>query len=245
MTLYAIWRAIETTLTANANGGTITSTNGWSGTGETATKYIAYGSEYGSFPNATRQGYRLVGWSRSSTQGAGTLSLYETCYNTTDSTIYAQWEEIHSFSVAAQPLVFLSIGSETTLYVDAACTTRVQIDTKYTQTTFYYYGGDCQYDYIYGRLIYSGADSSSGTTKHFFTRSYSEIDREDMEDLVDDIIELLGDGAVVVSGEDNGKTGDSKKYYFTENFNDEDIQWKLSTTNNIDEGYSIIKVRVR
>ena len=52
------------TVTANANGGTIPSTSGWtvaSGS-ETATKSVTYGSTYGTLPTPTRTGYAFEGW---------------------------------------------------------------------------------------------------------------------------------------------------------------------------------------
>ena len=61
-TLYAKWTANTYTVTANANGGTIPSTTGWTGTGSTSTKSVTYGSSYGTLPTPTRQGYTFQGW---------------------------------------------------------------------------------------------------------------------------------------------------------------------------------------
>ncbi len=60
--LYAQWEEVTYTLTANANGGSISSTTGWTGTGTTSTKSITYGSTYGTLPTVSRTGYTLTGW---------------------------------------------------------------------------------------------------------------------------------------------------------------------------------------
>ena len=52
------------TLTAVPNGGTIPSTNGWIGSGDTSVKLVTYDSPYGTLPNdPTRNGYEFAGWS--------------------------------------------------------------------------------------------------------------------------------------------------------------------------------------
>ena len=61
-TIYAIWAANNYTITLNANGGSIPSTSGWSGTGNTSTKSVTYDSNYGFLPNPTRTGYTFQGW---------------------------------------------------------------------------------------------------------------------------------------------------------------------------------------
>ena len=53
------------TVTADANGGTIPATTGWtvaSGS-KTATKSVSYNSTYGTLPTPTRTGYTFLGWS--------------------------------------------------------------------------------------------------------------------------------------------------------------------------------------
>ena len=63
-TLYAICESIDTyTLTANANGGSISSTTGWTGTGNTATKQVTHNATYGTLPNVSKSGHALIGWS--------------------------------------------------------------------------------------------------------------------------------------------------------------------------------------
>jgi len=61
-TLYAVCKPNTYTVTANANGGTISSTTGWTGTGNTATKSVTYDSAYGTLPTVARSGYTLNGW---------------------------------------------------------------------------------------------------------------------------------------------------------------------------------------
>ena len=58
----ANWQANTYTVTADANGGTIPSTTGWTGTGNSATKSVTYNSQYGTLPTPTRNGYTFNGW---------------------------------------------------------------------------------------------------------------------------------------------------------------------------------------
>ncbi len=69
-TLYAYWTANGYTLTANANGGSIPSTSGWTGTGNTSTKSVKYDSTYGTLPTPTRTGYTFDDWYTSSSGGS-------------------------------------------------------------------------------------------------------------------------------------------------------------------------------
>ena len=66
LTLTANWTANTFTVTANANGGTIPTTSGWtvaSGS-KIATKTVTYDSTYGTLPTPTRTGYTFAGWSK-------------------------------------------------------------------------------------------------------------------------------------------------------------------------------------
>ncbi len=66
LTLTANWTANTYTVTANANGGTIPTTSGWtvaSGS-KIATKTVTYDSTYGTLPTPTRTGYTFAGWSK-------------------------------------------------------------------------------------------------------------------------------------------------------------------------------------
>ena len=60
--LYAVCTPASFTVTAKANGGSIASTSGWSGTGNTATKSVTYLSTYGTLPTVSRTGYTFNGW---------------------------------------------------------------------------------------------------------------------------------------------------------------------------------------
>ena len=62
-TLFVKCTANNYTVTANAQGGSITSTTGWTGTGNSATKTVTYGSTYGTLPSISRTGYTFKGWS--------------------------------------------------------------------------------------------------------------------------------------------------------------------------------------
>ena len=61
-TLYAQCSPNTYTVTANANGGSISSTTGWTGTGNTATKSVIYKSAYGTLPSVSKAGYTFNGW---------------------------------------------------------------------------------------------------------------------------------------------------------------------------------------
>ena len=61
-TLYAKWIANTYTVTANANGGSIPSTTGWTGTGNTSTKSVTFNQPYGILPEPTKTGYTFNGW---------------------------------------------------------------------------------------------------------------------------------------------------------------------------------------
>ena len=62
-TLYGVCVANTYTVTANANGGSIASTTGWNGTGNTSTKSVTYDNAYGTLPTVSRNSYTFKGWS--------------------------------------------------------------------------------------------------------------------------------------------------------------------------------------
>ena len=64
ITLYATWTAKSYTVTADAQGGSISSTTGWTGTGNTSTKSVTYNQPYGTLPTVSRAGYTFKGWSK-------------------------------------------------------------------------------------------------------------------------------------------------------------------------------------
>lgn len=81
LTLTANWTANTYTVTANANGGTIPTTSGWtvaSGS-KIATKTVTYDSTYGTLPTPTRTGYTFAGWSKNMFNPEFANSLSPTC----------------------------------------------------------------------------------------------------------------------------------------------------------------------
>lgn len=79
-TLYAKWTIIISTVTFNANGGSVT----------TVSKEVTYGLTYGTLPTPTRTGYTFNGWFTAATGGTQvTESTIVTI--TAAQTLYAQW----------------------------------------------------------------------------------------------------------------------------------------------------------
>ena len=74
-TLYAHCTPNAYTVTANANGGSISSTTGWTGTGNTATKSVTYNSTYGTLPTVARAGYTFDGWYKPDKNGVSYKSI--------------------------------------------------------------------------------------------------------------------------------------------------------------------------
>ena len=95
-TIYAHWEINSYTLTASANGGTISTTAGWTGTGNTATKELVYNTAYGTLPTVARTGYSFLGWFTAQTGGSEVSTT--TKMGTNDTTIYAHWD-INKFTV--------------------------------------------------------------------------------------------------------------------------------------------------
>ena len=108
-TLNAHWTANYYNLTANANGGSIPSTSGWSGTGSTASKSVTFDSSPGTMPKPTRTGYTLVGWYTATSGGTkvanadGSFISNVSGYTdsdtrwkrSTETTLYAHWTANH------------------------------------------------------------------------------------------------------------------------------------------------------
>lgn len=94
ITLYANWKINSYTLTANANGGNISSTSGWTGTGSQATKNVNYNAAYGALPEPTRTNYTFNGWYTAQT--GGTKITTTTKMGTANTTIYAQWTRAYT-----------------------------------------------------------------------------------------------------------------------------------------------------
>ncbi len=87
LTLYAHWTVKQPTITFDGNGGYVIAN------GEKDDEYsfpLAYGSAYGTLPEAVREGYTFEGWYTSKTGGS---EVYSTTINTstTSDAIYAHW----------------------------------------------------------------------------------------------------------------------------------------------------------
>ena len=90
-TLSLVYTANNYTVTANGNGGSIKTTTGWTGSGETATKSVTYDQTYGTLPDAERTGYTLAGYNTAS-NGSGTNITSTTKVQTASNhPIYAIW----------------------------------------------------------------------------------------------------------------------------------------------------------
>ena len=84
-TLYAHWNKISHDVYFDANGGKC----------DTSYLSIYYNSTYDELPNASREGYKFLGWYTK--KEGGTLVKNDTVYNlTTDQTLYAHWEKINT-----------------------------------------------------------------------------------------------------------------------------------------------------
>ena len=91
-TLVAQWTKNSYRLTANANGGSIGSTSGWTGTGTSSYKNVPYNDAYGTLPVSTRTGYTLVGWYNTSAASGGTNITSNTKMGASATNIYARWK---------------------------------------------------------------------------------------------------------------------------------------------------------
>ena len=94
ITLYAQWKANVYTVTADAEGGTIPATSGWtlSNDKKTATKKITYNTTYGTLPTPVRDGYIFEGWyTNESTPKQVTESTH--VYTIVNYTMHAYWKE--------------------------------------------------------------------------------------------------------------------------------------------------------
>ncbi len=79
-TLYAHWSAKPITVSFNANGGSVSTSN----------KTVTYGSTYGELPTPTRTGYTFTGWYTAASGGSQVTSS-TTVTVTSDHTLYAHW----------------------------------------------------------------------------------------------------------------------------------------------------------
>ena len=104
-TLYANWEANGYTLTMDANGGSITSSDVWTGSGTKVTKTVKYNDTYDTYvndkgevkvgylptsSNISRTGYTFAGWWTASS-GGSQVSSSTKMDSTSGKTIYAHW----------------------------------------------------------------------------------------------------------------------------------------------------------
>jgi len=87
--LYAKWSQTRYTLTANPNGGSFSSTSGWTVSGNNLTKSLTYNSAFGTLPTPTRDNYTFNGWYTHPTVGNQVTS--SSTMEARDTTIYARW----------------------------------------------------------------------------------------------------------------------------------------------------------
>lgn len=110
-TLYAHWNDVPNKykVTVDANGGTLSvsiSSDWIVGIDErVAFKDLPYGSQYGTLPSATREGYRFLGWFNDSGEQ---ITSSSTVLTASDHTLYAHWEGTKS--------VTIKVNSESTNY---------------------------------------------------------------------------------------------------------------------------------
>lgn len=81
------------TVTLDANGGTLPESEGWTGSGSTATKELSENASYGQIPTPTKSGYRFLGWVGSS-EASETYSYEELEYIESTGTQYIDIEYI-------------------------------------------------------------------------------------------------------------------------------------------------------
>ena len=92
VTFYAQWSINNYKLTANANGGTITSAPDWTIATDkkTASKNLNYNTAYGTLPTATRTGYTFDDWYTAASDGTKVSNT--TTIGAGAATIYAHWK---------------------------------------------------------------------------------------------------------------------------------------------------------
>ena len=161
------------TLTANANGGSISSTSGWTGTGDTATKSVTYDSAYGTLPTVSRTGYSFDGWYSNNVKDkemSGGTSNYR--YTEVAPLVPGTTYNVRIGSA----IVTSGTASEFTSYVYD------KTDTSGTSRTLHSFGTNVKfsktcpisYDYTHDirLLIYSGPSGSTSGVNTKYTNIY-------------------------------------------------------------------------
>ena len=107
-TLSAHWTANTYTVSLNANGGSVSSSS----------KKITYDSEYGDFPEASREGYSFNGWF-TDLDGGSQITSSTTVTSTSDHTLYAHWS-INTYDITFDATGgSASTGSKSIVFGDA------------------------------------------------------------------------------------------------------------------------------
>lgn len=163
-TLYAHWTINTYTLTFDAatNGGSCSPTS----------RRLNYGAQYGTLPNATKNGWEQIGWFSAPTGGSPIEST--NTMGTADVTIYAQFKPVFEFSATAT-------SSNGTLGTATATVTNDKIlgdvDDTQAETTATFTASpadDCIFKGWYETSTYEGDPVSTNTT-YAVTLTNSEI----------------------------------------------------------------------
>ena len=113
------------TLTANANGGSIGTSAGWTiaSGNATATKAIVYDGTYGVLPTVTRSGYRFDGW-YTAASGGTVVTADKVVKTITNQTIYAHWTACGAGQyLNGNTCTTCAAGTYSTGTANASCTT--------------------------------------------------------------------------------------------------------------------------
>ncbi len=118
------------TLTADATGGVIPATTGWTVAtgGATATKSVLYNTNYGELPIPTKEGHTFIGWYTAETGGTEVTSS-TTVTSNIDHTIYAHWTQPPFYQMMHSTAVMDNVAST---YVSAS--TGVNFNAKSSNT---------------------------------------------------------------------------------------------------------------
>lgn len=147
ITLVAQWTAISSTVTFNANGGSVSTT----------TKSVTYDSTYGDLPTPTRTGYTFNGWF-TATSGGSQITSNTKVTITAAQTLYARWTAItYSIKYNGNGSTSGSMSNSSHTYDTAKALTSNAYVRKYTVT--YNYNG-------------SGASNTTATATSTFNKWY-------------------------------------------------------------------------
>ena len=99
-TMYAHWETEKKyVISANANGGTLYNTAGWTKNNNLLVRTMTVGKKYGILPRPVKTGYIFDGWNTKS-DGTGTTVTEETIVNATSNyTMYAMWRNSNNIKV--------------------------------------------------------------------------------------------------------------------------------------------------